>query len=295
MEPKDLPLPTRVGQYMVNMLLGGSVRLALAMPYETRLRFTGWLASRVLAPVAGYRKRIRANLAFVWPELPEDEVRLLERKVPDIAARSMIEMYSGVELRQVQGDAIEGPGQQILDKAAAERQPVVIVGAHIGSYEAFRVVTASRYRDDILAGLYRPLDNVYFNRHYAKAMRTNGAVFPRDRRGLAGMVKFLKQGNFIAFLVDQHVTEGAPLSFFGKRAYTSLAPAELALKHDALLMPIWCLREEDGIHCRVVVEAPIPHSTPEEMMQAYNVRLEKIIRAHPEQWLWIHQRWKSIH
>ena len=82
MDAKDLPPLTRFGQYTANLLLGGMVRLALALPYKTRLRLIGAFGSRVLSPLAGWRKRIRANLSYVWPDLPEDEVERIVRAVP---------------------------------------------------------------------------------------------------------------------------------------------------------------------------------------------------------------------
>ena len=74
-----------------------------------------------------------------------------------------------------------------------------------------------------------------------------GRVFPRDRAGLAAMVRHLKGGEPLMVLFDLHVRQGAILRFFNLATRTSLSPAELALRHDALLVPFYGLRQNDGI------------------------------------------------
>ncbi len=71
-----------------------------------------------------------------------------------------------------------------------------------------------------------------------------------------------------------------------------LTPAELALRYDALILPIAGVRQPDGLSFRVEVGEPVPHSDPITMMQALNDDLERLVRAHMEQWFWVHRRWK---
>ena len=66
----------------------------------------------------------------------------------------------------------------------------------------------------------------------------------------------------------------------------------MALKHDALLVPIYGLRLKDGFGFEMRIEAPIAHSDPETMTQALNDSLAAMIRAAPNQWFWMHRRWK---
>jgi len=104
------------------------------------------------------------------------------------------------------------------------------------------------------------------------------------------MVKFLRDGNTVAILLDQYVHGGTVLRFFGKPAPTSLSAADMALKYDALLVPVYGIRRRGGFD--IIAEDPIPHSTPEAMTQAINDSLEARVRADMDQWLWIHRRWK---
>ena len=106
------------------------------------------------------------------------------------------------------------------------------------------------------------------------------------------MLKFLRGGGMTGFLVDQHMNHGAPLKFFGKTAPTALSAAEMALKYDALLVPIYGIRQENGLDFTIQVDAPIPHTNAETMTQALNDSLEYLVRKHMGQWFWIHRRWK---
>jgi len=87
---------------------------------------------------------------------------------------------------------------------------------------------------------------------------------------------------------------GAPLTFFGHTAYTALSAGEMALRYDALLVPCYGVRQPDGLSYEIVIEPPVPHTDAETMTQALNDSLEAQVRAHMDQWLWMHRRWKSL-
>ncbi|SEJ40252.1 KDO2-lipid IV(A) lauroyltransferase [Pseudooceanicola nitratireducens] len=294
MTPSELPLRQRIGQYLTHLALTAIVRLALALPYGWRVPLTGWLVSRVVAPLAGWPRRIRSNLGQVWPDLAPSEVARLTRAVPDNAGRTLIEIYSGPAFKdRLRAITPEGPGWEALKAAKAEGRPIFLISGHFGNYDAIRARVAMEYGQ--VGGLYRPLNNVYFNRHYVKAIaQTSEPVFPRGRRGLAEMMKFTRAGNIMAMLTDQHFHHGAALRFFGHTAYTALSVPEMALKLNAVVIPCYGIRQKDGLSFRLVFEDPVPHSTPEQMGQHLNDSLEARVRNNPGQWLWIHRRWKEI-
>ncbi|WP_299352901.1 lysophospholipid acyltransferase family protein [uncultured Shimia sp.] len=282
----------KVTDYTVNLVLKGAIGLALALPYKTRVRMMGWLTSHVFSPIGGYRKRVRNNLNTVLPDLPEDEVHRLSRVVPNNAGRTLIEIYSGEEFvqRAIQAP-IEGPGLERLEAARAEGRPVILVTGHMGNYDAVRANLIHRGYN--MGALYRPMANPYFNAHYVASISKIGTpLFERGRKGMIEMVRHIKSGGILGILTDLHANQGVPLDFLGKPARTSLVTAELALKFNAALIPVYGLREPDGFSFRIVAMEEIPHSDPTTMTQAVNDGLANLVRAHPEQWFWIHRRWK---
>ena len=94
------------------------------------------------------------------------------------------------------------------------------------------------------------------------------------------------------FLIDQHMRDGAPLTYFGKTALTGLSAADLALKYDAVLIPVYGLRLPNGLDFKLIFEEPIEHSTSEKMTQELNDSLEAVVKQNMTQWFWVHRRWK---
>jgi Kdo2-lipid IVA lauroyltransferase/acyltransferase len=267
----------------------------LRLPYRWRVPLCGWVISRIIAPLAGYRKRVRDNLALVMPDLPESEVRRISRAVPDNVGRTVIEIYSGPEfIAQALRHPLTGGGVEALEAAHAAGRPVILVTGHFGNYDASRAALIARgYR---VGALYMPMANPYFNAHYVQAISGIGTpLFPRGRSGLADMVRHLRSGGMLGMLVDQHMGHGEELTFFGHEALTALSAAELALKYDALLIPTYAVRKPDGLSFEIIVEPPIAKASPEEMTQGLNNSLEALVRQHLDQWFWIHRRWKGRH
>ncbi|MCU9848755.1 lysophospholipid acyltransferase family protein [Defluviimonas sp. WL0024] len=266
--------------------------VARALPYRIRIPVAGWIVSRIAAPIAGWTERIRENLAHVCPDLPPAEVARLVRAVPDNVGRSMIEMYSGQEFADRQRDVpLLGEGVEALAEAKRTGRPVILVTGHFGNYNAARAaLVAHGYQ---FGGLYRPMKNPLFNAHYVDAMqRISSPLFPRGKQGMGAMLRFIKSGGMLGILLDQHMGHGAPLRFFGRTAHTATSAADLALKYDAAMIPVYGIRKPDGLGFDVVVEAPIPPSDPMTMTQAANDSLELLTRQHMDQWFWIHRRWK---
>lgn len=291
-DPSELTFRARAGYFATNAILRGLIGLALLVPYRWRIPAMGWLVSRVLAPVSGLGKRVRDNLALVCPDLPEDEVRRLCRAVPDNAGRTIIELYSGREfVEHVRDTPISGPGFAALEEARAAGRPVILMTGHFGNYDVARANLIRRGHQ--MGSLYRRMSNPYFNAHYVRTITGIGEpMFEQGRRGMMEMVRHLRKSGIIAIVGDLHVHGGRELSFFGKPAVTSVVPAELALKHNAALIPIYAVRQPDGLSFELVMQAPIPHSDAETMTQQINDGLESLVRDHMDQWFWIHRRWK---
>ncbi len=285
------PRPSR-SDYLADLGLRGAIRLCLALPYRWRVPLMGWVVSRILAPLAGWRRRIRENLDYIMPWLPPDEVRRIERRVPDNFGRSMIEIYSGEAFRdRVRDLPFTGGGEAALREARDAGRPVLLVTGHFGNYDAPRAaLVANGYP---VGGLFRPARNPYFNAHYSAAIAALGEpMFSTDRRDLPKMIRFLRGGGMQGIVIDLNAFGGEILDFLGKPALTAVSAAEMALKYEALLVPIYGIRQPDGLSFELRVEPPVPHSDPVTMTQALNDSLAALVRKYPDQWFWIHRRWK---
>lgn len=279
--------------WLTNRVFRMVLAILLMLSFDRRRDWCGWFVTNIVSPLAGFRSRIRINLKLIYPDMPKAEVERMVRAVPDNIGRSMIETYSGDEfIARVAASELTGPGVAALDQAHSDGRPVLLVTGHIGNHDAIRAGFILRgYR---VGALYRPMSNRFFNQHYVTALSKTGTpLFPRDRKGLVDMVRFLKGGGMVGVVLDQHMKNGEPLTFMGKRAMTSLSVAQMARRYNALVIPAYGLRGADG-GFNLIVEAPIEKGDDKAVTQALNDNLEKQVRAYPDQWLWTHRRWRNL-
>ncbi|UOA23945.1 Lipid A biosynthesis lauroyltransferase [Sulfitobacter pontiacus] len=290
--PKNVRFSRRAGHYLTNAFIVGLIRLALVLPYKTRIAFVGWVVQHVIGPVAGYRARALDNLSMIWSQMPQERRAEIASRCLNNVGRSFIENYSARDFpKRMAKNTPTGAGVAALEKAAEQGKPVILVTGHYGNYEAMRACLVARGYD--IGGLYRNMKNPYFNAHYVQTMEAfGGPVFPQGRRGTAGFVRHLKDGGQLVLLFDQHVFGAPALDFLGQPANTALSAAELALRYDALLIPFYGIRQADGVSFDTVLEAPVPHSDAVTMTQALNDSLTARVKADPEQWFWVHRRWR---
>ena len=293
MSDADPSFLSRLKDTAIGLAMYAPIALLKLLPYRWRLPAMGWLTARVVAPIAGYGKRVRDNLSYVLPDLPADEMRRLMRAVPDNAGRNMIELYSTPDLAaRARVAPVEGPGLDAIRQARAAQRPVIFVTGHFGNFNAARVAMIEQGFE--MGVFYRPMANRWFNRRYIEAMGAlSQPMFEQGRKGMIQMVKHLKKGGVLAILADLNTHDGVPLPFFGKPALSPLTPAELSLKFNAPLVPVWGIRDDNGLDFHIHVEAPIPMSDVVTMTEEFNTRLETQIRARMDQWFWLHRRWKD--
>lgn len=275
-----------------NAVLRGVIVALLALPYRWRVPVAGRLVSRIIAPLVGYNRRAMANLAFIHPNMPDSRRREIARAATDNMGRTLIENYSTRKFLARNADTpISGPGLAALEGAQKDGRPVILVSGHFGNYEAPRAALVGRGYE--VGGLYRPARNPYFDRHYKQTMLAfGGPVFAQGRAGTSGFVRHLRSGGMLVLLFDQYVARGLELPFLGQPAPTAPSAAQLALRYDALLIPFYGTRQENGLDFKIELEAPIAHSTVEDMIRAMTTSLEARIEDNPGQWLWVHRRWK---
>ncbi|MEM9756025.1 MAG: lysophospholipid acyltransferase family protein [Pseudomonadota bacterium] len=267
------------------------IALALRLPYRRRVVLMGRVMSGIGARAFGLNRRVRANLAIALPNLPESDVRRLCREVTDNIGRSTIETYSIKELTEISAALpLSGPGWEAMLAAKAEGRGIILVTAHFGNYAMARMALMAR--DFNVGTLYRAFNNPYFEASHRHINSAQGPSFARGKAGLAGLLRHLRDHKCIAIVADQHVWDGTILTFFDLPAATTTSPARMALKYNALLVPIYAIRKPDGFDFDILIEEPIPPATPEVMSQALNDSMERVIRAYPGQWLWTHRRWK---
>jgi KDO2-lipid IV(A) lauroyltransferase len=244
--------------------------------------------------------RARENLRAAYPEKTAAEIEAIIREMCDNLGRTVAE-YAHLDKLAMTGDdpRIEVVNVEHADNAVASGSGVMFISGHFANWE---VMPFAAYQHGFEGGeVYRPQNNPYVDRWLVWQRAKNG---PKDQiskgsQGTRRIFYLLRRGKSIFMLVDQKTNEGLPAPFFGRDAMTTPAPASLALKLGAVLLPVANERLK-GARFRMKCYPPIAF-TPTghherdvvELTRAINLAIEAAVRERPSQWLWLHRRWPT--
>ena len=189
---------------------------------------------------------------------------------------------------------IKVDGSEHLEKIKKNNKPVVFVSGHFNNFELMAMQIEKSGIN--LATIYRPLNNVFLNKIMEK-IRINFICKKQIKKGRSGtrqVLENLKKGFSIALMIDQRVTEGSKINFFGNLASTTTIPAQIIKKYKCDLVPIY-IERKNSFFFKMYVSKPIKvnsSKSQEEISLFINKILEKMILKNPDQWIWTHDRWK---
>ena len=259
----------------------------------------GWLGRNLVAPT-GFSKLARENLRLAFPEKSAAEIDSVVRGMWDNLGRVLAEYahldkihWKGADPRII----VSGlQNASVGDSPAAGR---FFLSGHLANWEVLPI--AGRQVGLSGASVVRPANNPLVNRWLEKVRVRVGMpeIVSKGTDSLRRLFTLLRQGKDICLLADQRASEGIPVPFFGHDALTTPMPAALALKLGSAIVPI--SNERTGgarFHIHVHPRIELPHTGDPRrdliaVTAAINAFLEERVRAHPEQWLWIHRRWVS--
>ena len=184
-----------------------------------------------------------------------------------------------------------------LQSAIAAGRGVIVVTGHFGNWDLLACLSA--LLGVPLHVVTRELKGRGANRAWMQARERTGLKLHPAAGSAGALLAALRRGEVVAFVIDQHMPEkyGVPVPFFGRLASTIDAPAVLASRTGAPVLPAFLFRQGFERH-RLWVGEPIAlaEGPRREAIVASTARfsaaLEAVVRQHPEQWIWMHRRWK---
>jgi len=276
------------------------IRFCRILGLELASRLGGFIGRHIFYRVRRIMNRARDNLQRAFPEKSTEEREAIILEMCDNLGRTVAE-YAHLEKFQVHG---EGSRLQVLEMPVAEAalargKGVIFFSGHFANWEMMPFVAAQLGFEG--GEVYRPQNNPIIDRWLVNQRVKNGPAeqIAKGPRGTRRIFTLLRRGKSVFLLADQKTNEGIAAPFFGRDAMTTPAPAMLALKLGAVLLPASNERL-NGARFRMTVHPPIDFiATGDQDRDVYaltcaiNDALEKCVRARPSQWLWIHRRWPT--
>ena len=185
-------------------------------------------------------------------------------------------------------------GEENLLIKTLNEKPVIFVSGHFANYELMSMEITKK--NISLATIYRPLNNIFLN-PFMEYLRKKYVCKNQIKKGIKGVrevIEYVKKKHSIALMIDQRVSEGEKLNFFGKPAFTTTLPAQLSTKYNLDIIPVFIKRDEKNIF-KIEFQKRINPKNFEsklELTKELNRVLEKMIARNPNQWIWTHNRWK---
>ena len=252
---------------------------------------------QIIGPLIKSEKTINKNLEKFLSSYNEEQKKNIKKTMWSNYGKTFVE-YLFLNKFRKDNSHINFKGKEILKSIINKNKPVIFVSGHFANFE---LMSMELTRETInLATIYRPLNNLFLN-PFMEYVRRTYVCRNQIKKGIAGVkdsINYLKKNYSIALMIDQRVSEGKRLPFFDQMALTTTLPAQLAIKFDLEIVPIYIKRNLDDSFEMEILK-PIALDRNEDLITQkinttikLNKILEEMISRDPGQWIWTHNRWK---
>ena len=246
-----------------------------------------------IGPYFKSKKIINENLSIFKDNLSDRERDTIVSNMWKNYGKTFIEyIYLGFYRKNNSHIVIEG--EEIVRDIIKKNKPVIFISGHFSNFELMSMEISKK--NIKLATIYRPLNNFFLN-PLMEFLRRKYVCKNQIRKGFSGVresIEYIKKGYSIALMIDQRVSEGEKINFFGKPALTTTLPAQLSLKFGLPIIPVFIERLNDK-RFKIKFYDKIygnDFSNKIEISTKLNQVLEKMIEKNPNEWIWTHNRWK---
>lgn len=184
--------------------------------------------------------------------------------------------------------------RELWESAQAKGKGVIFFSAHLGFWEMSAAAAGlSGLAPTVVTTVLKP---GWLHRQITECRASTGIGQAFHPGSMPAVLRTLRRGGSVAFMNDQYARPpmGLPVLFFGSRVDTLSVVGPLAKRTGACVLPVYAVRGEDGIVAvRIEAEMALGENSPEEATQKVAGHVEEWVRRHPEQWLWVHRRFKN--
>ncbi|HVP50840.1 MAG TPA: lysophospholipid acyltransferase family protein [Terriglobales bacterium] len=274
----------------------------LALLPAPAARAVGILLARAVSLLHTRLRRVGVrNLQLAFPQMPVSERRRVLRRLFTNLGRELADFcrFPRYRLDNIH-QLVVYDGFENYERAYARGKGVLFLTAHFGGWEISSFMHALHGHPMHI--LVRPLDNPYLDALVTRNRTLSGnRTIPKQDFARA-MLEALRAGETVGILMDQNMTpeQGVFVDFFGIPACTSTLMARMALRTDAAVVPAFCQWDAALRRYRMRFDPALPTIRTDDLeadiaanTAAYTKVIEDYARRYPDQWLWVHRRWKT--
>lgn len=274
----------------------GVIKIVALLPWRVRMAL-GRVLGKLIETVPNARRPVATtNIALCFPELgARAQATLVDAHLRDLGLMLMEFALGWLGSDRAIGRvAVTVEGLEHLEAARAQNRGVLLVGGHFSHLELCARLVSQRIR---IAGMYRKMDSPVFEWTVLRA-RLGYAAAMFDKDDIRGTVKYLRNGGTLWYAPDQDMRskDNVFVPFFSVPAATITATHHLARLSGATVIPFFHRRLADGSGYVLRLAAPLndfPSASAEADTARINTCIEQMVREAPEQYLWVHKRFKT--
>jgi len=260
----------------------------------------GSILGRLVGPLSRSKEITKQNIRIGLGEIDEKKKIEIINGMWSNLGRTFAEyiFLKNFKFNKADFNYIKINGINYLEEIKKNNETVIFYSGHLANFELM-AMELDKFGIK-LAAIYRPLNNIFLNplMEYLRMKYICPNQIPKGRIGMREIINRIKNGYSIALMVDQRVSEGPRVPFFNRPAHTTTIPAQLALKYNCKLVPVFLERKKD-INFEMTIHEPYKiQKTGNDDEDTKNITLkinqimEKMIIKNPSQWIWSHNRWK---
>ena len=246
-----------------------------------------------LGPILKSNKIAKKNLKIIDHKISNDEMKKIIEKMWKNYGITFIE-YVYLNYFRKNNSYLNVKDEGNLLQIIKEKKPVIFVSGHFANFELMSMEISKKGIP--LATVYRPLNNFFLN-PFMEFLRKKYICKNQIKKGIGGVresINYLKKKNSIALMIDQRVSEGEKIDFFNKSAFTTTLPAQLSIKFNIDILPVYIERDKENNY-KIEFQKrihPKDFSNKIELTKKLNRVLEKMVVRNLYQWILTHNRWK---
>ncbi len=247
----------------------------------------------ILGPLFKSNKIIDINLTTFKKDLTKHEKNKIASNMWNNYGKTFIE-YIFLGYFNKNNNHIKILGEENIKALIETNNPAIFISGHFANFELMSMEITKR--NIKLATIYRPLNNFFLN-PFMEFLRKKYVCKNQIKKGIKGVreaIEFIKSKTSIALMIDQRLSEGEKVNFFGKPALTTTLPAQLSMKYNLPIIPVFIQRTEDDNFIIEFFKEINSNKFKDKaiLTKKLNETLESMIIKNPNQWIWTHNRWK---